>query len=89
VTDYASVTWNVLNGEMSLVGPRPELPEIVATYAPWQRARRLVTPGITGWRQVNRDAHRLMHEATELDLEYIRRQSLWLDLWILVRTAGQ
>jgi lipopolysaccharide/colanic/teichoic acid biosynthesis glycosyltransferase len=79
--------WNVVRGEMSLVGPRPELPEIVATYAPWQHARHLVTPGITGWWQVNRDAHRLMHEATELDLDYIRRQSLWLDLWILLRTV--
>ena len=80
--------WNVLTGEMSLVGPRPELPEIVATYEPWQHARHLVTPGITGWWQVNRDPHRLMHEATELDLHYVRHRSLWLDLCILVRTVG-
>jgi lipopolysaccharide/colanic/teichoic acid biosynthesis glycosyltransferase len=79
--------WNVLRGEMSLVGPRPELPEIVARYEPWQHARHLVTPGITGWWQVNRDAARLMHEATELDLHYVRHQSFWLDLVILVRTA--
>jgi lipopolysaccharide/colanic/teichoic acid biosynthesis glycosyltransferase len=80
--------WNVLAGDMSLVGPRPELPEIVARYEPWQHARHLVTPGMTGWWQVNRDAYRLMHEATELDLHYVRNQSLWLDLWILVRTVG-
>jgi exopolysaccharide biosynthesis polyprenyl glycosylphosphotransferase len=80
--------WNVLLGDMSLVGPRPELPEIVARYEPWQHARHLVTPGITGWWQVNRDGQRLMHEATELDLHYIRHQSLWLDLMILVRTVG-
>ena len=80
--------WNVLVGEMSLVGPRPELPEIVALYEPWQHARHLVTPGITGWWQVNRDPHRLMHEATELDLHYVRNQSLRLDLWILIRTFG-
>lgn len=80
--------WNVLKGEMSLVGPRPELPEIVAGYAPWQHARHLVTPGITGWWQVNRDGHRLMHQATEVDLDYIRNQSLWLDFWILLRTIG-
>jgi lipopolysaccharide/colanic/teichoic acid biosynthesis glycosyltransferase len=80
--------WNVLTGDMTLVGPRPELPEIVATYEPWQHARHLVTPGITGWWQVNRDPQRLMHEATELDLHYIRHQSLWLDMWILLRTIG-
>ena len=80
--------WNVLVGDMSLVGPRPELPEIVALYEPWQHARHLVTPGITGWWQVNRDPHRLMHEATELDLHYVRNQSLRLDLWILIRTLG-
>jgi lipopolysaccharide/colanic/teichoic acid biosynthesis glycosyltransferase len=80
--------WNVLAGHMSLVGPRPELPEIVARYEPWQHARHLVTPGITGWWQVNRDPRRLMHEATELDLHYVRNQSLWLDAWILVRTLG-
>jgi lipopolysaccharide/colanic/teichoic acid biosynthesis glycosyltransferase len=80
--------WNVLIGDMSLVGPRPELPEIVAHYEPWQHARHLVTPGITGWWQVNRDPHRLMHEATELDLHYVRNQSLLLDLWILMRTLG-
>jgi lipopolysaccharide/colanic/teichoic acid biosynthesis glycosyltransferase len=79
---------NVLRGEMSLVGPRPELPEIVDDYAPWQHARHLVTPGITGWWQVNRDGNLLMHEATHLDLEYIRDQSLWLDVVILVRTIG-
>lgn len=80
--------WNVLTGDMSLVGPRPELPEIVARYEPWQHARHLVTPGMTGWWQVNRDPQRLMHEATELDLHYVRNQSLWLDLLILVRTVG-
>lgn len=80
--------WNVLVGDMTLVGPRPELPEIVARYEPWQHARHLVTPGITGWWQVNRDPYRLMHQATELDLHYVRNQSLWLDVWILVRTVG-
>jgi lipopolysaccharide/colanic/teichoic acid biosynthesis glycosyltransferase len=80
--------WNVLRGDMSLVGPRPELPEIVATYQAWQHARHLVTPGITGWWQVNRDPRRLMHEATELDLHYVRHQSLALDVWILLRTVG-
>ena len=77
---------NVLRGDMSLVGPRPELPMIVARYEPWQHERHQVMPGITGWWQVNRD-DRLMHEATELDVYYVAHQSLWLDLVILVKTA--
>jgi lipopolysaccharide/colanic/teichoic acid biosynthesis glycosyltransferase len=79
--------WNVVCGEMSLVGPRPELPEIVMLYEPWQHARHLVSPGITGWWQINRDARRLMHQATELDLHYVCHRSLWLDVLILLRTA--
>jgi len=79
--------WNVLVGDMSLVGPRPELPEIVASYEPWQHARHLVRPGITGWWQINRDGMRLMHETTELDLYYVLHKSLRLDLEILVRTV--
>lgn len=78
--------WNVLRGSMSLVGPRPELPEIVAAYEPWQHARLLAAPGITGWWQVNRDEVHLMHQATELDLFYLEHWSVWLDLQILART---
>jgi lipopolysaccharide/colanic/teichoic acid biosynthesis glycosyltransferase len=80
--------WNVLRGDLSFVGPRPELPEIVARYEPWQHARHTVKPGLTGWWQVNRDDVRPMHLATELDLFYLENQSLWLDLWILWRTLG-
>lgn len=80
--------WNVLVGDMSLVGPRPELPQIVAGYEPWQHARHLVRPGITGWWQVSRDGRRLMHQQTELDLYYLEHQSLRLDLCILWRTVG-
>jgi len=80
--------WNVLVGHMSVVGPRPELPEIVATYAPWQHARHVVAPGITGWWQVNRRPERLMHQDTELDIYYVRNWSLRLDLLILWRTAA-
>jgi lipopolysaccharide/colanic/teichoic acid biosynthesis glycosyltransferase len=76
----------VLRGDMSLVGPRPELPHIVARYEPWQHARHLVSPGITGWWQINRD-ERLMHEATELDLQYVFQHSLSMDMLILLRTA--
>ncbi len=80
--------WNVLRGEMSLVGPRPELPSIVAGYQPWQHARHAVAPGITGWWQVNRTADQLMHEATELDIYYVQHHSLMLDLRIILRTLG-
>jgi lipopolysaccharide/colanic/teichoic acid biosynthesis glycosyltransferase len=80
--------WNVLRGDMSLVGPRPELPEIVAQYASWQHARHSVVPGITGWWQVNRRPDRLMHEDTELDLYYVENWSLRLDMLILMRTAS-
>ncbi|MBV9173883.1 MAG: sugar transferase [Chloroflexi bacterium] len=79
--------WNVLCGSMSLVGPRPELPAIVAGYQPWQHARHLARPGITGWWQVNRDGVHLMHQATELDLFYLEHWSLSLDLRILARTV--
>jgi lipopolysaccharide/colanic/teichoic acid biosynthesis glycosyltransferase len=80
--------WNVLRGDMSLVGPRPELPQIVARYEEWQHARHEVRPGLTGWWQINRPADRLMHEVVELDIYYVTHRSLWLDLKILVRTFG-
>jgi lipopolysaccharide/colanic/teichoic acid biosynthesis glycosyltransferase len=79
--------WNVLRGSMSLVGPRPELPEIVAQYEPWQHWRHLVAPGITGWWQIKRDGVLLMHEATEFDLFYLEHWSIGLDLQILARTV--
>ena len=80
--------WNVLRGSMSLVGPRPELPDIVARYEPWQHARHRAAPGITGWWQVNRDGVHLMHQATELDLFYLEHWSVGLDLYILARTVA-
>jgi len=80
--------WNALRGEMSIVGPRPELPEIVGTYDEWQHARHNVRPGITGWWQVNRDARIPMHRATQLDLYYVEHWSLALDLVIMARTAA-
>jgi lipopolysaccharide/colanic/teichoic acid biosynthesis glycosyltransferase len=83
--DEVPQLWNVLRGDMSLVGPRPELPVIVERYQPWQHQRHQVVPGMTGWWQINRD-ERLMHDATEFDLYYIEHQSLWLDLVILAKT---
>jgi exopolysaccharide biosynthesis polyprenyl glycosylphosphotransferase len=80
--------FNVLKGEMSLVGPRPEQQFIVESYEPWQRQRLAVPPGITGWWQVNGRSDLPMHLNTHLDLYYIRNYSLWLDLVILWRTLG-
>ena len=80
---------NVLFGHMSLVGPRPELSRVVESiYQPWQLRRHAVKPGITGLWQVTRrtEGNADMHLHTQDDLEYIDRQSLWLDLSILVRT---
>jgi len=78
---------NVLRGDMSLVGPRPELAEIVTSYASWQHRRHLVRPGLTGWWQVHARSELQMHENTELDLYYIDHLSFWLDVRILVETV--
>ena len=79
--------WNVLRGEMSLIGPRPTVPEQVAVYTERQRKRLSVKPGITGWAQVNGRASVPWSERIELDLYYIEHRSLALDARILARTA--
>ena len=78
--------FNVLRGEMSMIGPRPELPEIVSRYEAWQHRRHEVRPGLTGWWQINRRGDGLMCEHTELDIYYVDNVSLRLDLRILLRT---
>jgi lipopolysaccharide/colanic/teichoic acid biosynthesis glycosyltransferase len=80
--------WNVVRGEMSIVGPRPTLPVQVEQYTERQRVRLAVKPGITGWAQVNGRASLPWAERIELDLWYVRHQSLALDLRILRRTVG-
>lgn len=77
---------NVLRGDMSLVGPRPELASIVANYEDWQHLRHLVRPGITGWWQINGRSSKPMHENTELDIYYVEHVSLGLDIRIVART---
>jgi sugar transferase EpsL len=78
--------WNVLKGDLSLVGPRPLLIEYIDRYEPWQRRRHLVKPGITGWPQVNGRNAISWEEKFEYDVYYVDHWSLWLDLKILLIT---
>jgi lipopolysaccharide/colanic/teichoic acid biosynthesis glycosyltransferase len=80
--------WNVLRGEMSLVGPRPTLAYQVERYTERQRRRLEVKPGLTGWAQVNGRASLSWPERIELDVWYVEHRSLALDLRILLRTVS-
>jgi lipopolysaccharide/colanic/teichoic acid biosynthesis glycosyltransferase len=80
--------WNVLRGEMSLVGPRPLLMEYLSLYSPEQARRHAVRPGITGWAQVNGRNAISWADKFALDVWYVDHRSLWLDLrilWLTVR----
>ena len=79
--------WNVLRGDMSLVGPRPLLMEYLPLYTPEQARRHAVRPGITGWAQVNGRNALSWEEKFALDVWYVDHQSLWLDIRILWMTA--
>jgi len=81
--------WNVLKGEMSLVGPRPLLMEYLPLYTPEQARRHEVRPGITGWAQVNGRNALSWEEKFKLDVWYVDNCSLWLDMKILWLTAGK
>jgi lipopolysaccharide/colanic/teichoic acid biosynthesis glycosyltransferase len=79
--------WNVLVGEMRLVGPRPELPEILVNYSPRQMRKFLVKPGITGLAQINGRGLLSFRDTIEWDLEYVDSRSVAVDLKILARTV--
>jgi len=86
--------WNVLVGDMSFVGPRPERPEFddeLEREIPFYRARRAVRPGLTGWAQVSHGYGNSLLDAlrkVEYDLYYIKNESLYLDVLILLRTVA-
>ena len=81
--------FNVLKGDMTIVGPRPELALVVERYEPWQFARLLVRPGLTGfWQITARGDGELMHERVDLDVAYLSCISLREDLRIIARTPG-
>ncbi len=78
--------WNVLKGEMRVVGPRPEIPELVAQYPPEYHRRHDVKPGITGLAQINGRADLTYEETMLYDLDYVNNHSLARDLAILLKT---
>ncbi|WP_339239772.1 sugar transferase [Geobacillus sp. FSL W8-0466] len=79
--------WNVLKGDMSLVGPRPPLPREVAQYTEYDKQRLLVTPGCTGLWQISGRSNVGFKEMVELDLQYIRNRSILLDIKIIFKTV--
>jgi len=80
--------WNVLRGDMSLVGPRPLLMQYLDRYTPEQARRNLVKPGLTGWAQINGRNALSWEDKFALDNHYVDNQSLWLDLKIILITIG-
>ena len=78
--------FNILKGEMAVVGPRPPTPDEVEQYDDYQIQRLRTTPGLTGLWQVSGRKNLSFNEMVELDVEYADRQSLWLDLWIMLMT---
>jgi lipopolysaccharide/colanic/teichoic acid biosynthesis glycosyltransferase len=81
--------WNIVRGDLSLVGPRPLLPEYLPLYSPTQARRHEVRPGLTGWAQVNGRNAISWEEKFAYDVWYVDHLSFWLDLTILWRTAGR
>jgi len=80
--------WNVLRGDMALVGPRPLMMQYLDRYTPEQARRHEVRPGLTGWAQVHGRNALTWEEKFALDVWYVDHRSVWLDLWILVRTVA-
>lgn len=80
--------WNVVRGEMNLIGPRPEQLLLLGLYEPWMQERHLIRPGLTGWWQIQHRDTRPMHLGIDKDIFYVRNQSPLLDAIIVWRTLG-
>jgi lipopolysaccharide/colanic/teichoic acid biosynthesis glycosyltransferase len=78
--------FNVIRGDMSLVGPRPLLVEALSTYSNWQKQRLLVLPGVTAWEAVQGGLENDLDGRIRLDIWYVEHWTIWLDLWIILRT---
>lgn len=87
--DELPALWNVLKGDMNLVGPRPLLEKYLSFYSPEQRKRHNVRPGMTGWAQVNGRNSISWQERFELDIWYVSHQAFWLDIIIIIMTIGK
>ena len=81
--------WNIFKGDMSIVGPRPLLVRYLPRYNERQRRRHEVRPGLTGWAQVNGRNAISWEQKFEYDVEYVEKESFWLDIKILVMTVGK
>jgi lipopolysaccharide/colanic/teichoic acid biosynthesis glycosyltransferase len=80
--------WNVIRGEMSLIGPRPEQLLLLGLYEPWMQERHLIRPGLTGWWQIHHRDGEPMHLGVNKDIFYVRNQGPRLDAIIVLRTLG-
>jgi lipopolysaccharide/colanic/teichoic acid biosynthesis glycosyltransferase len=80
--------WNVIKGDMSLVGPRPPLPKEVKDYTSYDKQRLLVVPGCTGLWQTSGRSNLGFEEMIALDLEYISKRSFWYDIYLILKTIG-
>ena len=87
--DEVPTLWNVIKGDMSLVGPRPLLPEYLPLYSPQQARRHKVRPGVTGWAQVNGRNTLSWEKKFKLDVWYVDNRSIWLDTRILWLTVNK
>lgn len=84
--DEIPQVFNIIKGDMAVVGPRPEIPPLVKTYSAWQNKVLSVKPGLTGFSQVMGRDELDMDQKIRLDIYYIRRRTFCFDLWILFRT---
>jgi lipopolysaccharide/colanic/teichoic acid biosynthesis glycosyltransferase len=78
--------FNIIKGDMSLIGPRPEIPDIVKLYSDYEKIRLLMKPGVSGLAQVNGRGNLELGETIAYDVEYVKNFSLWLDFKIFLKT---